>query len=121
MGDLRRRAAAPRGIDALGPQDGLYAVAERRPDGDAAEVLALLRGVVPGAEAPARIADPAVHVVTLTITERGYPRDGAGGLADDAYVRADLAGGGPPATALGQLVARPRRRAWPAGRPAASP
>ncbi|MFL5580724.1 MAG: mannitol dehydrogenase family protein [Gemmatimonadaceae bacterium] len=96
----RRRAA----IDALAPQDGLYAVVERRADGDTAEVLALLRGVIPGAEAPARIADPAVHVVTLTITERGYPRDGAGGLADDDAIRADLAGEAAPVTALGQLT-----------------
>jgi fructuronate reductase len=95
----RRRAA----IDALGPQDGLYAVVERRPDGDRAEVLALLRDVVAGDEAPARIADPAVHVVTLTITERGYARDRSGGLADDDAVRADLAGG-PPRTAVGQLT-----------------
>ena len=96
----RRRAA----IDALGPQDGLYAVVERRPDGDRAEVLALAaRRRAPAPRRRARIADPAVHVVTLTITERGYPRDGAGGLADDDAVRADLAGG-PPRTALGQLV-----------------
>ena len=82
----RRRAA----LDALAPQDGLYAVVERGPDGDRAEVFALLRDVVARAEAPARIADPAVHVVTLTITERGYPRDAAGGLAVDDALRADL-------------------------------
>jgi fructuronate reductase len=95
----RRRAA----IDALAPQDGLYAVVERGPHDDRAELFALLSAVVPGAEAPARIADPAVHVVTLTITERGYPRTAAGGLAEDDGIRADLAGG-PPRTALGQLV-----------------
>jgi fructuronate reductase len=95
----RRRAA----LDALGPQDGLYAVVERRPDEDRAEVFAVLREVVPGSEAPGRIADPGVHVVTLTITERGYARDASGGLADDEEVRADLAGGA-PRTAVGQLT-----------------
>src|SRR4051812_24700904 len=73
----RRRAA----LDALGPQDGLYGVVERGPAVDRAEVFSLVRDVVPGADAPARIAHPGVHVVTLTVTERGYVRNAAAGLA----------------------------------------
>jgi fructuronate reductase len=96
----RRRAA----IDALAPQDGLYTVVERDPAGDRAQLFTLLREVVPGSEAPARMADPAVHVVCVTITEGGYPRDAGGGLpSDDETIRADLAGG-PPRTAVGQLA-----------------
>jgi fructuronate reductase len=92
----RRRAA----LEALGPQDGLYAVVERGPVVDRAEVFTLVRDVVAGEEAPTRIADPAVHVVTVTITERGYARDATGAPADGAA----LAGGAPPRTAIGQLA-----------------
>ena len=44
-------------------------------------------------------------MVTLTVTEKGYPRDRAtGGLrVDDLEVASDLAGG-PPRTAVGQLA-----------------
>ena len=94
-----RRAA----IEALGPQGGLYTVVERGPEEDRAEVFAPVREVVPGGETPTRLADPQVHVVTLTITERGYARDPGGGLADDDAMRADLAGG-PPRTAIGMLA-----------------
>ena len=52
----------------------------------------------------ALIAAPTTHVVTLTVTEKGYPRDADGGLrAGDPEIAADLAGG-PPRTAIGQLA-----------------
>jgi fructuronate reductase len=95
----RRRTA----VEALGPQGGLYAVVERGPEEDRAEVFSVLREVLPGHEAPVRIVDPQVHVVTLTITERGYTRAVDGGLADDEAIRADLAGG-TPRTAVGMLT-----------------
>ena len=89
----------PESVDQLAPQDGLYSHLERGADGDRLRVYAPVREVLAGFESPARVvarlADPAVHVVSLTITERGYPRDGE--------LAADL-GGHPPRTALGQLV-----------------
>jgi fructuronate reductase len=99
----------PDAVDQLAPQDGLFSLLERGDDGDRLRVYAPVREVLAGFEAPERVverlADPAVQVVTMTITERGYPRDPATGrLRDgDPELAADL-GGRPPRTALGMLV-----------------
>jgi fructuronate reductase len=106
LGVAQRRPAA---VDALAPQEGLFSVVERGPEEDEITVLASVRDVLLARREPGRlaeaIADPGVHVVTLTVTEKGYPRDRAtGGLAvDDLEVASDLAGG-PPRTAVGQLA-----------------
>jgi fructuronate reductase len=72
-------AVAPRRRDAvgqLGPQDGLFTLLVRHPDEDRAQVIGCLREVLHAPSDPERvvqrIADPRVHVVTLTITEAGY-------------------------------------------------
>ncbi|WP_077489051.1 mannitol dehydrogenase family protein [Sinomonas mesophila] len=93
----------------LAPQDCLFTLSER---GDGAAPLRVVSGITgmlagraePGAVV-ARIADPGIHVVTLTVTEKGYRIDPlTGGLGlDDPEVRADLAGA-PPVTAIGQLA-----------------
>jgi fructuronate reductase len=52
----------------------------------------------------ALIADPAVHVVTMTVTEKGYRRRADGDLdLSDTAVAADVAGDGPK-TPVGQLA-----------------
>jgi fructuronate reductase len=106
LGVAQRRPAA---VDALGPQDGLFSVLERGPEEDAVTVISAVRDVLLAPREPDRlseaIADPGVHVVTLTVTEKAYPRDRAtGGLRlDDLEVASDLAGGA-PRTAIGQLA-----------------
>jgi fructuronate reductase len=72
-------AVAPRRRDAvqqLAPQDGLFTLLVRHPDEDRARVIGCLREVLHAPSEPervvARIADPGVDVVTLTITEAGY-------------------------------------------------
>ena len=106
LGVAQRRPAA---VDALGPQEGLFSVLERGPERDDVTVVASVRDVLLAPREPDRLADaladPRVHVVTLTVTEKGYPRDRAtGGLAvDDLEVASDLAGGA-PRTAVGQLA-----------------
>jgi mannitol-1-phosphate/altronate dehydrogenase len=72
-------AVAPRRRDAveqLAPQDGLFTLLVRHPDEDRAQLIGCLREIVHAPSEPervlARIADPRVHVVTLTITEAGY-------------------------------------------------
>ena len=98
LGVAQRRPAA---VEALVPQEGLFSLVERGPEEDAVTVVASVRDVLLATEEPARLtaalADPGVHVVTLTVTETGYPRDRAtGGLAvDDLEVASDLAGGAP--------------------------
>jgi fructuronate reductase len=103
-------------VDQLAPQDGLYAVLERGDGGVSARVIGSVLEVVSAAESPdhllARLADPAVSVVTLTVTEKGYRRDASRGLdLADPAVQADLDGSAPPVTAIGQLVHGLRRRA----------
>jgi fructuronate reductase len=101
----RRRAV----VERLTPQDGLYAVLERGPREDRVRVVATVREALAARDAPelvvARIADPATSVVTLTVTEDGYPRDPTtGSLRADDELAADLAGDRSPRTVLGLLV-----------------
>jgi fructuronate reductase len=64
---------SPATHDALAPQDNLYTRAERGGSGERLEVMAALTSVVVGADAALeRLLDPAVRIVTLTITEKGY-------------------------------------------------
>ncbi|WP_232828269.1 mannitol dehydrogenase family protein [Kribbella monticola] len=99
----------------LAPQDGLYSVLTRGLDSPSLQVIGSMREVSTAPEAPAavvaRIADPAVAVVTLTVTEKGYRAVAGGGLdLADPEIQADLAGR-PPRTVVGQLAAGLIRRA----------
>ena len=99
--------------DALAPQDWLYCRAERDGAGERIAVMAALTGITVGARAAlARLDDPAVRIVTLTVTEKAYCRDAASGvlLEDDPAIRADLAAPDAPASVPGLLVAALRRR-----------
>jgi fructuronate reductase len=103
---VTQRSASVR--DQLMPQDGLYSVLERGRGAAPLRVVGSVREVLFGMEDPVavvdRMADPAVRVITLTVTEKGYRRDGARRLdLSDPEVMADL-GGRPPRTVVGQLV-----------------
>ena len=106
----------------LSGQDGLYTLVTRAPDGDAYDVVSSLASVHLATDHDAwrrSFADPALSVVTLTVTEAGYLRRTDGGLdldrpevaADVAALRGDLEA--PVGTAPGRLVAglAARRRA----------
>lgn len=102
--------------DALAPQDFLYTCAERDDAGERLIVIGAWTGVLVAPDTPgavlARLADPAVRIVTLTVTEKGYHRAGAsGGLdTDDPAIQRDLAAPHAPRTAPGLLVAALRLR-----------
>ena len=102
--------------DQLAPQDGLYSVLERGLGEPSVQVIGSIREVLTAPEDPeavvARIADPAVSVVTLTVTEKGYRAAGAGLNLDDPEIQADLTGR-PPRTVIGQLAAAIARRDEP--------
>ncbi|MGW6198351.1 mannitol dehydrogenase family protein [Kribbella sp. NPDC055110] len=102
--------------DQLAPQDGLYSVLERGLGEPLVQVIGSVREVLTAPEDPeavvARIADPAVSVVTLTVTEKGYRAAGAGLNLDDPEIQADLTGC-PPRTVVGQLAAAIARREEP--------
>ena len=78
----------------LTEQDGLYTLLTRAADGDTAEIIDSITRAHPGPDTAALLAylaDPAVTVATLTVTEAGYRRTADGRLdLADPDVRQDL-------------------------------
>ena len=104
--------------DALVEQDGLYTLVEKAPDGtwDARVVGSIVEHLL-APDDPERVvermADPAVRIVSLTVTEGGYNLHPVTGefVADDPDVVHDLAPGAVPRTSFGLVVeALVRRR-----------
>jgi fructuronate reductase len=102
---LRRPDAAA----ALGPQDGLYTL-EIRTAEPTWRIVGALRRVITAPSEPdaalAALADPAVQVITLTVTEPGYAL-GSDGDLDFTHpdIVHDLANPRGPRSAVGWLVA----------------
>jgi len=98
---------SPAIVEQLMPQDGLYTLLTRGPFAVDARVVGAVREVLFAGTDPvvARLADPTVRVVTLTVTEKGYRHDPASGRMrrDDPLTAADALGG-PPRTVVGQIV-----------------
>lgn len=96
-------------IEQLAPQDGLYTLAERGANAERLRVLGVVRELrFARADAEGlqeRMADPAVHVITLSVSEKGYRYDATTGRLrlDDPGIAADLAQDG-ASTVVGQLV-----------------
>jgi fructuronate reductase len=118
-GDLRwgvcgvsLRSASVR--DQLQPQDGLYCLVERDGAGERIRIIGAVKRVLVAPEDPeaviAALASPDVHLVTLTVTEKGYKL--SGGMLDraDPDIRHDLAEPDRPRSAIGLLVAGLARR-----------
>lgn len=103
-------------VDAIRAQDHLYSVAEISPSGMSLTVPGVHTDAFVAAEQPARVvssvADPAIRVVTLTVTENGYSYSASTGRldTDDPGVISDLRGGD-PTTTIGQLARGLQRRA----------
>ena len=101
--------------DTLAAQDGLYTLLVRGERGASPEVVSSLSAVHRGDDLEALrryLADPAVAVVTTTVTEAGYRRTADGGLdVDSDEVSADIAAlqqdptSGVVVTTPGRLVA----------------
>ncbi|MDN2580995.1 mannitol dehydrogenase family protein [Aquibium sp. ELW1220] len=91
-------------------QDCLTTLIELDPSGSSAEITGSMIGYAPvEAGNPtliARMADPAIRIVALTVTEGGYYVDPAGGF-DVAHpdIAHDAAGPDRPRTAFGAMVA----------------
>jgi fructuronate reductase len=102
--------------DALAPQDGLYCVTTMDGSGASHRVIGALTGTVVAPENPsaliARLADPAVRILSTTVTEKGYSHDPATGALreDDPDIRHDLIHLDQPRTMLGTIVAGLKRR-----------
>ncbi len=102
--------------DALEPQDGLCTLAVRGAQGEALQVIGALKRVLVAPEDPAALvaamADPAVAIVTLTVTEKGYCHDPATGALNAAHpdIVHDLAAPALPRSVPGVLTQALRRR-----------
>jgi fructuronate reductase len=100
--------------DALAPQDGLYtlAVLDEQPQ---IRIIGALKDLLVAPESPAavseRLADPAVTLITATVTEKGYCLAAGGGLdfANSEIVH-DLAQPTAPRSFIGHLYAGLARR-----------
>ena len=97
--------------DALAAQDYVYTAASLGTDGMSPKVVEVLNNVLVAPENPAAVidamADPAVEIVTMTITEKGYCHNPATGelRLDHADIQHDLGNPAAPRSALGFIVA----------------
>lgn len=102
---------SPNVYDQLSPQDGLYSLVVRDGKVSRTRVIGAVRDVLVAPRDPsgliAALADPRTHLVTLTVTEKGYRLDPATGALrlDDPEVQADLQQSDHPRTAPGFLAA----------------
>ncbi|MDR1825880.1 MAG: mannitol dehydrogenase family protein [Bifidobacteriaceae bacterium] len=97
--------------DALLKQDGLYTLVAKAPSGTwEPRVIGSIIGYLYGPDDPAalvfQIMDPAIRIVSLTVTEGGYNFDQVTGdfIATNPAVQAEVAGGA-PTTWFGYLYA----------------
>jgi fructuronate reductase len=113
----------PRLADLLDPQDGLYSRTLREGDRGETRVIGSIKRVIDvldaaSAEAAvAALAAPAIQVVTMTVTEKGYglvPSSGALDVENPA-IEADLGGVFPPRSLLGLLARALERRSAASG------
>jgi fructuronate reductase len=102
--------------NALNPQDGLYTLLVRGPDGVAPQVIGSIARVLVAPKDPDAVlealAAPATKIVSLTITEKGYGLDPATGGLDTSFapISADLAAPERPQSAVGFIVEALRLR-----------
>lgn len=120
-GDLRWGITAaslrsPSVRDQMVPQDGLYTMLVRDGSQEQARVIGAVQEVIVAPQDPARLiaamASPDTHIVTLTVTEKGYKLDPATGalIESDPQLAADLASLDAPQTAPGYIVAALAKR-----------
>jgi mannitol-1-phosphate/altronate dehydrogenase len=102
--------------DAMASQDALYTLVERQDGDEAATVIGSVCEVIFAGESSLAaldaIDDPAVRIVSLTVTENGYCRNSATKTLDRDHpsIVHDLAHPDQPRSAIGILVEAYRRR-----------
>ena len=102
--------------DQLNPQDGLYTLLVRGPDGIAPRIVGSIRKVLVAPREPdavmTALTAPETKIVSLTITEKGYGVDPkTGGLdANHPSIAPDLADPRKPSGAVGFIVEALRLR-----------
>lgn len=107
---------APTVRDQLVPQNGLYTVVTRDGNAEQLSIIGAVAGVLVAPENPAAvvaaIAAPTTHLVSLTITEKGYCHDPASGGIDWNHpdILHDLANPSAPKSAVGYIAAGLKQR-----------
>ena len=110
-------------VSALRAQEMLYTVVEVSPEGSRFSIPAIHTDVFVASRDPGRvvstIADPAIRIVSLTVTENGYTYSPSTSSLDfrDPLVLHDLSHRDQPASVIGQIVAGLRRRMASTGTP----
>lgn len=110
-------------IDPMIDQDYLYSILQLSPEGTDVQLVDVHRRLFVAAEQPAEvlaaIADPNHKIVTLTITEKGYNKDGVTGrlMIDSAEIAPGLAGPETATAPLAQLAWGLAKRANESGAP----
>ena len=101
---------------ALTPQDGLYTVAVRDAAGTKCQIVGSIMGLLDAGSERGRLLDvmshPAINIISLTVTEKGYCHDPATGLLDERHpdIVHDIRDPDAPVSAPGLLVAAIDRR-----------
>ena len=102
--------------ESLEPQDNLYTLVERSAAEETVTVIGSLAGVVFAGDSSAALMDaidqPAIRIVSLTVTEHGYCLNRSTKRLDPDHtlIRADLAHPERPSSAIGIIVEAYRRR-----------
>ncbi len=102
--------------EALAPQDGLYTLVERSGAEETVTVIGALAAVLFAGDSSAALLDaidqPAIRIVSLTVTENGYCLNRATKQLDldNPLIQADLAQPTQPRSAIGVIVEACRRR-----------
>ena len=100
----------------LAPQDNLYTLVERSGEGEKLQLIGAVVKTLVGPEDPVGLvtlmADPAIRIVSLTITEGGYYIDPASQRFDPQHkdMVADATSGAVPRTVFGLILAGLQRR-----------
>ena len=103
-------------VDALNHQNGLYTLLERGPRGTSARVIASIERAIAASREPeallAAMADPAIRIVSATVTEKAYGIDRTAMAVDPQHpaIASDLAAPRTPSGAIGLIVEALRRR-----------
>jgi mannitol 2-dehydrogenase len=97
-------------MQALAPQDFLTTVVEQEADSSVARITGAMVGFVPPGDTAAlitQLADPAIRIVSLTVTEGGYFIDPATGKFDPEHPSMvhDAANPAAPRTTFGLILA----------------
>ncbi|MEO9947311.1 mannitol dehydrogenase family protein [Paraglaciecola sp.] len=100
----------------LMPQNGLYSVCQTDVSGNSNSVMSVIKSVLVLPNEPEKVltalGQENTHIVSLTVTEKGYCHDPASGNLDceNAQIRHDLDNLSVPTTAIGLLVSSLKER-----------